>query len=459
VKDLNDIKSVFFIGIGGIGMSALARFLNAQQVKVSGYDKTKTSLTKKLVQEGIEIHFEDNIALIPSDLDLIVWTPAIPKDHKQWNHLKNSGIPMMKRAELLGMLSKTMNTIAVAGTHGKTTTSTMAAYLAKKCGNDVSAFLGGISTDFGSNYLSGESGLMVVEADEYDRSFLHLSPTVSIINSMDADHLDIYGEVSMLHDSFNEFARKTRKGGSVIVKRNLKKFIAKETLVDFETRNVKLYYFGDEDADILYKNVRVENGKYFFDYQFGDLIINNVELGMPGIHNLENMTAALSAVYLAGVDIHNVKRFAAAFKGIKRRFELIVDGDKKYIDDYAHHPTELDATIESVRAMYPDKKILGIFQPHLYSRTNDFCNEFAASLDNLDEVILLPIYPARELPMAGVASEMITTKMKNKNVSIINFEDLIKELKNREFDVVLTLGAGDIDLHVEGIKEWLINER
>jgi UDP-N-acetylmuramate--alanine ligase len=462
---LENYRNIYFVGIGGIGMSALARYFHTMGKNVFGYDRTTTKLTAELIAEGIGITFEDDLDTIPDKFmskedTLIVFTPAIPKDHQQLSYFRLNNFSILKRSQVLGLLSDDLNGIGIAGTHGKTTVSTITAHIFHTSALGCNAFLGGISRNYQSNLLlSKDSSWVILEADEFDRSFLQLHPKLALITSMDADHLDIYGDVTLMHDSFNEFALKTVARGHVIVKENLKQFINPNTIKLLSDKKVSIHYFGNENADIIYDNINIVDGKYTFDYRFGDLSICDIEIGMPGIHNLQNMVAAISAVYLSDVNIENVKAFAKSFKGIKRRFEMVYDGgDKKYIDDYAHHPAELEATISSVKSMYPNKKILGVFQPHLFSRTNDFYNEFAFALDDLDEVILLPIYPAREMPMIGVKSEMILSRMKNKNGSVVAFDNVLSELKKREFDILLTLGAGDIDLHVESIKEWLLND-
>jgi len=460
VIPIEKVKSVFFIGIGGIGMSALARYLNTKNIKVSGYDKTETQLTKKLVSEGIDIHYQDEIENIPTDIDLVVYTPAIPKNHKQFNYLLDSGIPVVKRAKLLGLMTERHKLIAVAGTHGKTTTSAMVSYLAIQCDIKVTAFLGGIAHAFDSNFIDGDSEWMVAEADEYDRSFLSLIPVISVVNSVDADHLDIYGTESAILESFAEFMCRTKPGGHLIIPSEVERKLTPEIREKLSAKKVKVVSFGSENSEVIYSNVGVEGASYTFDYEYEGFKLQHLKLGMPGIHNLKNMVAAITAVLLTGsASIARIPDAVSAFSGIKRRFELVWDGKIKYIDDYAHHPTELEATISSAKMMYPEKKVLGVFQPHLFSRTRDFYKGFAEALDELDEVILLPIYPARELPMEGVESEMIAGEMKNENVKVVPFDKLIEELKNRKFDVLLTLGAGDIDLHVNEIKAWLKYEQ
>ncbi len=454
---LNDVKSVFFIGIGGIGMSALARYLNEKGIKVTGYDKTETALTKKLAEENIDIHYKEDVELIPDRVDLAIWTPAIPQEHKQLVFLRKQGIPLIKRAELLGLIANEMRSIAVAGTHGKTTTSTMIAYLADQLGLKISAFLGGISTDFGTNLVIGKSDWVVVEADEFDRSFLHLTPEVSVINSMDADHLDIYGDEESLVSAFNLFVLNTKNEGKVVINERIVDRLTNATRKELDDRKVKIITFG-ETGDARYKNVMLKDGVFHFDYEYGEIKLKNIALALPGFHNLENIVASLTTLSLAGVDMTDVKNRIQSFRGIKRRFERIFDSaGSVFFDDYAHHPTEIEVTVKSLKAMYPDKKILGVFQPHLFSRTKDFYFGFGNTLDMLDEVILLPIYPARELPIEGVSSGMIMEVMKNRNVVIVRYSDLLEELKTKDFDVLVTLGAGDIDRWVPKIKEWLIN--
>lgn len=467
---LDALKNIYFLGIGGIGMSAIARYFNRRGCSIYGYDRTETALTKKLVEEGMNIHYDENPKLIPPDIDLVVWTPAVPVDHAEWQFFKHAGTPMMKRAEVLGLISDNHRTIAVAGTHGKTTTSSLIAHLLHSAGIRCTAFLGGICENFGSNFVAGDSDWMVVEADEYDRSFLHLNPEIAILLSTDPDHLDIYGDAQKVVDTgFRAFLQKVKPGGTVLLKTELS--------ADFE--NSAHLTFGVEKGQFAARNVRVHHGQFVFDYAvpaavaFGEAapadgpntsgspgsekqLWMNMVLPMPGRHNVENAAAALAAATLAGARKDDLRRALATFKGIKRRFEMIYRDDKRiFIDDYAHHPTELRSVIAAVRELLPGRKVTGVFQPHLYSRTRDFADGFAAALDLLDEVVLLDIYPAREKPIEGVSSAIIFDRMKNPHKVLLHKEQTLAFLANCDLDVLLTLGAGDIDTLVEPIKELL----
>lgn len=444
---------VYFIGIGGIGMSALARYYNSRGYKVSGYDKTETVLTKTLVSEGMEVHYTSQPEIIPGLMDagngvgekpnvLYVYTPAIPKDFPELVALRAAGIEPLKRSQVLGEISKDKKTIAIAGTHGKTTTTTLTTHLMRECGVDASAFLGGISRNFNGNYVHGNSDWVTVEADEYDRSFLRLFPQQAVILSMDADHLDIYGDhETMLETGFKAFANQLNPDGVLLVRHDLLPHFS-----DFT--GAKLLSFSNAgEGDYQATNIRVENGMFTFDLvrPDGDNI-NGLQLPLPGRHNVENAVAAIAMTLEAGGDATQLAGALASFKGIGRRFETVLRTDEiVVIDDYAHHPTELTAAITAARELYPNRTISGVFQPHLFSRTNDFADGFAAALDLLDEAILLPIYPARELPMPGVTSEMLLGKMKLKNKQVLSKEELLTELQNKNEGVLLMLGAGDID--------------
>jgi UDP-N-acetylmuramate--alanine ligase len=453
MRQVTEIKYFYFLGIGGIGMSALARYFNKLGKKVAGYDKIETSLTKELTEEGIEIHYEENIKAIPSEIlsnksdTLVVVTPAIPKNHTEWNYFINNGYSIVKRSELLGLLTKESKTVAVAGTHGKTTTSTIIAHLIKQSGINCSAFLGGIAKNYNSNLLlSKEKGLIVVEADEYDRSFLTLYPSMAVITSMDADHLDIYGSKEYMEESYRLFAQQVNSNGIIIAKKGL-------NLGENISATVKTYSIREE-ADYVANNIRVEEGKFVFDFVSADKKIENIVWGMPGRHNVENAIAAIAVALNLGVKEEIIKSALLSFEGVKRRFEFHVRTSKNvYIDDYAHHPEELKACIEGIKELYIDKKITGVFQPHLYSRTRDFAEGFAQSLDMLDECILLDIYPARELPIEGVSSQIIMDRMKLKNKKILSKEALLEYINEKKPEVLVTLGAGDIDQLVEPIKK------
>jgi len=451
---LKDVHHVYFIGIGGIGMSAIARYFIAQGKKVSGYDKTRTVLTDLLTEEGMNIHYEDELSFIPEDIDLIIYTPAIPKDHKGYIFLLNSGVAMMKRSEALGLISNDKKSVGIAGTHGKTTTSAMTTHVLKIGGIDVSAFLGGITVDYKSNFLIGISDVVVLEADEYDRSFLRLNPMIASISSMDPDHLDIYGDSKVMIDGFKAYASKIRDNGYLIIKEGLLDHFTVNELMALTNRGIQIFEFGDGDVQIRFSHIRILDGKYVFDYCGLNHDIKDIFMSMPGKHNIENACVAITVGLLNGVSHEDIKRALVGFKGIQRRFEKIIDRrDLVFIDDYAHHPGELKVAIDAARTLYPDKKLTGIFQPHLYSRTKDFAEGFAAELDKLDEIILMDIYPARELPMEGVSSEIIFNKMKNRNKVLTTKATLMDTLAKYIPEVILTLGAGDIDTFVPKIKE------
>lgn len=442
---------MYFLGIGGIGMSALARYFNGLGVQVSGYDKTKTLLTDQLQQEGIRIHYQDDVNQIPKNIDLIIYTPAIPKNLDEFIHLKKTGIPVKKRSEVLGLITNERKTIAVAGTHGKTTVSTLIAHILKKSSIDCSAFLGGISKNYKTNLLiSDQSDWMVVEADEFDRSFLQLKPEIGIITSMDADHLDIYGNLESLTSNFTQFAEQIKNNGILLIKEGLHSNFTHLSEIQIFTYSVT------EGSDFYASNIRLDNEKYCFDFIYRDKIIRDVTLGIPGLINVENSVAAMAVAILAGITEKEIKAALPAFSGIQRRFDYqIKTEDLIYIDDYAHHPEEIKGFVNSVKKIYPDKKILGIFQPHLFSRTRDFANEFASSLEILDKIILLPIYPAREKPIEGISSKLIFDKINSDNKSLCAKTELIETINRNTFDIILTMGAGDIDQLVLPIKKHL----
>jgi UDP-N-acetylmuramate--alanine ligase len=456
--EAQNIKSVFFVGIGGIGMSALARFFNMRGVKVVGYDKIETILTKKLVEEGIQVHYEDDVAHIGEGIELVVYTPAIPADHKQMKYFKDHGYKIMKRAELLGLISKTHQTLAIAGTHGKTTTSALVAHTLLACNEKISAFLGGILNGYNTNYFLGDSPYVVVEADEFDRSFLHLSPFITALNSIDPDHLDIYGNNEAIRESYLEFVNKTSIDGYLMIASNAAQDLGTEEMDKLKSK-YKVLIFGFEEGNDVYVNfLEVKNGRVVFDFfsPFGS--IEKVQLRMPGIHNISNAAVAITIALILGKNNEDVWKAIDNFEGIKRRFEWIVDStDKVYIDDYAHHPTELKMSIGAARMIYPGKKVLGIFQPHLFSRTRDFMDGFAQELSKLDEVILMDIYPARELPIEGITSKLLFDKIENENKYLLSPEEILEKVKEKSFDVVMTLGAGNIDLLIPQIKQIVLN--
>jgi UDP-N-acetylmuramate--alanine ligase len=455
---LDKIENIYLLGIGGIGMSALARYFKANGKVVSGYDKTPTPLTDSLKAEGINVHFEDNVALIDikiksSSLEktLVIYTPAVPKDHSEYAYFLSNGFDIKKRSEVLGLITERMHTIAVAGTHGKTTTSTLIAHILKTAGIDCFAFLGGISKNYDTNLLLAENeqeATVVVEADEYDRSFLSLKPEKAVITSLDADHLDIYGNQQYMQDSYTLFASQIKKEGILIVKAGSEKILHPK---------VKYYtYSVNSPADYSVANIKVKNGEYVFDVISPIGNINSLQCGLPGLHNVENALAAVAIAQSMEISSSVIIDSLKTFKGVKRRFDYqIKTSDLVFIDDYAHHPEELKACINSVKQMYPDKKIIGVFQPHLYSRTRDFADGFAESLDLLDETILLDIYPARELPISGISSDMLLSKMKSAKKMICSKDELVNEIAGRNIEVLLTLGAGDIDMFVEPIKKEL----
>jgi UDP-N-acetylmuramate--alanine ligase len=449
--ELRNIQRVYLIGIGGIGMSGLARYFCHLGCIVCGYDKTPTDLTDELRHEGIQIVFEDNCEGIPKsfrDLDdstLVIYTPAIPKDSEILGFFQRKGFVLWKRSQVLGLISKDKFTIGVSGTHGKTTTSCMVAHILKDSGTDCSAFLGGIASNYQTNFLLGNNNIVVVEADEYDRSFLTLHPDIAIVTSMDADHLDIYGDHSSLTESFRLYASQIKPGGQLIHRKGL-------------ALDNGFTYSINEDADAAAKNIRVEAGDFYFDFVSGDLSIANIKLGIAGLHNIENAVAAIKAALLVGVTPEAIKSALESFRGVKRRFEYIVKTPTHiYIDDYAHHPEELRAAITSIKRLYPNKKLTTIFQPHLYTRTRDFVDGFAEVLDMSDEVLLLDIYPARELPIEGVTSAMILDRMHLANKQIIGKQEAIDKVKADQPELLLTVGAGDIDNLVQPLKAILEN--
>lgn len=449
--NLNRIHSVYFVGIGGIGMSALAAYFLHRGVKVAGYDRQSSDVTVALEAMGAAIHFTDDAQAIPQQVDLAVYTPAIPADFGELEFLKNKQVPLMKRAQVLGLLSKGHKTLAVAGTHGKTTTSSMLAHLLKHSDCDVTAFLGGICLNFDSNFVPGSpQSLMVVEADEFDRSFLQLHPFATVITSMDADHLDIYGTPDNVKASFNEYAMQVEQSGYVVVKKGLESQI---------NATAQILTYGAKGSDFFASNIRVENHMQCFDLE-GMYSIKGIRCGLPGLHNIENATAAIALALLNGLSENNARAGMESFKGVKRRFEYRFKSETLVlIDDYAHHPEELKACIGSAKALYEGQKITGFFQPHLYTRTRDFATEFARSLDMLDQIYLLDIYPAREKPIEGVSSEMLLSLMQNPKAEIVRKQDVLQKLDNAEHGVVLFMGAGDIDLLLNPAVSFLENKR
>lgn len=456
--EMQKITSVYFVGAGGIGMSALARYFRAKGKQVAGYDKTPSDLTAALIEEGIRIHYTDDITLIPADCKqidstLVIYTPAIPETHTELNYFKTNGFTLMKRARVLGEITRTERGLCVAGTHGKTTTSSMLAHLLKQSHVDCNAFLGGILKNYNSNLmLSDKSDLAVIEADEFDRSFHWLNPYMAVITAVDPDHLDIYGTPAAYRESFEHFTSLIRPDGCLVMKKGLQ-------LQPRLPEGTKLYtYSATEEADFFARNIRIGNGDIVFDFITPDGSIPDVKLGVPVKVNIENGVAAMALAWLNGVTSEEIRRGMASFAGPVRRFDFhLKKDDIVLLDDYAHHPAELKASIQSVKELYPDKKVTGIFQPHLYTRTRDFAADFAASLSLLDELILLDIYPAREEPIPGVTSQIIFDRVTIPNKRMIRKEELL-DLVQKEaasFEVVLMVGAGNIDRLVEPVKQIL----
>ena len=440
---------IYFIGIGGIGMSALARYFHQHGKKVSGYDRTETSLTKQLVSEGMNIHYEDDVQRAPKDVDLVVYTPAIPAGHQELAYYRDHQYTLMKRSEVLGAITMHGFNICVAGTHGKTTVSTMIAHLLRHSGFGCNAFLGGISVNYESNFWSSDKKVCVIEADEYDRSFLTLHPDIAVITAMDADHLDIYGNEGNVQTAFREFAGKVKATGTLVVKAGL------PVKVTGGARSLQ-YHLRDTNVDIHAKNLRIVEGSYAFDAVVKSRVISDLVLNMGGLYNIENVLAAIAVAVEVEISDEKIREAVAAFRGVKRRFEYIIrNSNQIFIDDYAHHPEELRALLNGIKNLFATKKCTVIFQPHLYSRTRDFADGFAETLALADEIFLLPIYPAREEPIPGVTSEMIAARMMTKTVHVVS-RDLalvrIREMLNEDaIDVLVTAGAGDIDMLVQPI--------
>ncbi len=466
MKELSTISRVYFLGIGGIGMSAIARYFLDKNVTVSGYDKTPTTLSNQLEKEGADIHFEDNVDMLDKDAQLVIYTPAIPAAHTELNWYRDHGYEVVKRSDVLSEISKNSFNICVAGTHGKTTISTMIAHLLRDTGYGCNAFLGGISVNYNTNYWSSPNNVDVVEADEYDRSFLKLSPDVAVITAMDADHLDIYGTVENMRKAFKEFSRKLKSGGLLLTRYGMGHD-------DFDVPGHLRYSLQNSSADVYAHNIVMKKGGYEFDVISQNWSISNFKLNMGGMHNVENMVAAIAVAQYLEIDADKIKQAVENFKGVKRRFEYVIDletAEKQrnnvvFIDDYAHHPEELKALIKSAMSLFNKRKCTVIFQPHLFSRTKDFSKEFAEALDLADEVLLLPVYPARELPMEGVNSELILDKMEHKNASVLSKEQILEYIgatyletvrKSSYGQLLITAGAGNIDQLVNPIKEIIL---
>ena len=444
--DLKNIHNIYFIGIGGIGMSALAQYFHVNKYDVSGYDKVTSPISRSLENLGIKVHYNDDIKAIPQKFlnkknTVVVYTPAVPKDHKELNYFIEQGYQVYKRAEVLGEITKNTFCFAVAGTHGKTTTSTILGYILKEAGVNATSFLGGISENYNSNLILGGDEITVVEADEFDRSFLKLSPNMACITSMDADHLDIYGEKEALTQSFIDFSNKV--SDKLFVKKGLP---------------IKGITYGiDEEADYDAKNIKIKDGTYFFDVKTPSEIIKNIELNLSGRHNVLNTVAALAMANNYGVSLQTIAKALKKFKGVKRRFTYKIKNESLVlIDDYAHHPTEINAVAEAVKELYPDKEVLAVFQPHLFSRTKDFADDFAASLAKFDALILLDIYPAREKPIEGISSQWLLDKISLENKSLVSKAMLMEALIESDAKVIVMLGAGDIGEMVEDVKNNLL---
>lgn len=452
----NTLKAVYFVGAGGIGMSALVRYFLSKGKAVGGYDRTASALTEKLRQEGADIHYEDNVALIPEvflnpETTLIVYTPAIPAEHKELTYFREHNFEIQKRAQVLGMITQTERGLCVAGTHGKTTTSTMAAFLLDNSHVKCNAFLGGISKNYGNNLLvSDQSDFVVIEADEFDRSFHWLTPYATVITATDSDHLDIYGTHEAYLESFRKYTSLIRPDGYLIIKKGI-------DLQPDVKEGVTVYTYSDKEGDFHAENIRIGNGEIFFDFISPLGNIKDVQLGVPVYVNIENGIAAMALAQIGGATAEEIKAAMPQFKGVDRRFDFKLKNDHiVFLSDYAHHPAEIKQSVSSLRMLYPDKKLTAIFQPHLYTRTRDFYKDFADSLSLLDEVILLDIYPARELPIEGVTSKLIYDNLRpGIEKTMCHKEDLIELLKTKKIEVLITLGAGDVDNYVTPIYELL----
>ncbi len=443
--NLKNIHNVFFIGIGGIGMSALARYFKAKDMYVAGYDKTPTELTDSLTTLGINVHFQDALELIDSpflnsDNTLVVYTPAVPSSHKQLEFFKTNGYQVLKRSKVLGLITEHTFCLAIAGTHGKTTTTSILGHLMYQCNVPLTAFLGGISENYNSNLILNGTEVSVVEADEFDRSFLTLSPDIACITSMDADHLDIYGDASQLRKSFEDFSKRVKPNGKLFIKNGL-------------PLN-GITYGIEDDSDYSVQNIKIQNGTYFFDVKTPKAVLENLQFNLPGRHNLSNALIALAMAVEYGCPYRQLAEALASYKGVKRRFTYQIKTESfVFIDDYAHHPEEINAVYQAIREMYPGKKILAIFQPHLFSRTRDFVDDFAKSLSQFDEIMLLDIYPARELPIEGITSSWLLNKIKNPNKQLISKAEIMSKIHQSDAQILLTIGAGDIGEEVKHIKK------
>ncbi len=450
--------SIYFLGIGGIGMSALARWFKKKGMRIAGYDRTATPLTHELIEGGMEIHFDDKVELLPGYLNkektLVVLTPAIPKDHKEHAYLKDNGFTILKRSEVLGLITKDHKTIAVAGTHGKTTTSSLIAHILKSAEVNMVGFLGGIAANYESNLVMhgevNDNTWVVVEADEFDRSFLRLFPTMAVVTSADADHLDIYGDHSQVLTSFKEFIGQIRKEGHLVIHDSVKE-------LSVNAKHIITQTYGMSRGQFFAGNIVPMNRGGFFEFDFlGDKKFEKVQLGVPGLHNMENAMAAILVALQVGVSELAIRSALASFRGVKRRFEFVLKHPELvYIDDYAHHPAEIEAFLKSLRSLYPKQKITVVFQPHLFTRTRDFADGFSEALSLADEVFLMDIYPARELPIPGVTADMLMDKISSKAKVRCNKQNVLRKLEDTQIEVIATIGAGDIDTLVTPIKELL----
>lgn len=452
-------KLYYFLGVGGIGMSALARYFNHYGKTVLGYDKTSTALTDELKKEGIKIHFSEDVEWVKDLFSkynkediLVIYTPAVPKTHQELEYIVSENYLLQKRAWVLGEITKQFKTIAIAGTHGKTTTTTLVTHILKTAGVDCFAFLGGISKNYNTNLLLGDANnkdtFVVVEADEYDRSFLTLFPFIEVITSVDADHLDIYGDKESMRETYKKFSTQVQEDGALIVKKNVDN--------DLKLTDKRLIYSLNLDTPYCAESVRIENGEFCYNIKSPVEPVDNVSIGLPGLHNVENSIAAVAVAQQIGIKAEKINLALRSFQGVRRRFDYRIKNEKiVFIDDYAHHPEELKAAITAAKQLYPGKKVTGIFQPHLYSRTRDFSDGFAESLDLLDECILMEIYPARELPIEGINSQMLLDKMKSNHKALVRKENMLDHLKQKNIEVLITLGAGDIDTLVAPIENML----
>jgi len=465
ISSLSGIQKVYFIGIGGIGMSAIARYFHSKGIEVSGYDRTQTELTKELENDGISIHYNEDVNGIPKDVDLVVYTPAVPKEHEELVYYQQHDYKVVKRSDVLQAISTDSFNICIAGTHGKTTITTMIAHILRHSGYGCNAFLGGISVNYGTNFWRSANNVCVIEADEYDRSFLKLSPNIAIITAMDADHLDIYGDETTMQDAFVAFGNKVKEDGLLVNKFGLKR------IKEVEVERKITYSLQNDSADVFAQNIEIDEGGYVYDVN-GKIALSSVELRIGGMHNVENSLVAMTVASELGIDAGKIKAAVADFKGVKRRFEYIIPPVKKekggyvepvLIDDYAHHPEELRALLTSVRSLFPQRIVTVIFQPHLFTRTRDLAEGFAEVLSIADHVILLPIYPARELPIEGVTSEMILKKVDNDDKMMLTKDELLNWVRghqlNKEFgEVIVMAGAGDIDALVQPVKDIIENK-